>query len=115
MAAVPLHRVVATRQQRQPHQLRAPLNLAAALVQEKVQYHQLIQVTKLAWPHYGGNVMPLSGWAHKPSKKKSPGSLINTAFALPGKGHAILAEVATYMNELCVQNATPYTVTSAGV
>ena len=78
----------------------------AALVQEKVQYHQLIQVTKLAWPHYGGIVMQR---AHKPSKKKSPGSLINTAFAVPGKGHAILAEVATYMNELCVQNATPCT------
>ena len=99
-------------QQRQLHQLHTPLPPVAALVQEKVQYHQLIQVTKLAWPHYGGIVMQ---WAHKPSKKKSPGSLINTAFAMPGKGHVILAEVATYMNELCVQNATPYTAISAGV
>ena len=102
-------------QQRQLHQLHTPLPPVAALVQEKVQYHQLIQVTKLAWPHYGGIVMPLSGWAHKPSKKKSPKRLINTAFALPGKGYAILAEVATYMKELCVQSATPCTVTRAGV
>ena len=90
------------------------MDLVAALVQ-KVQCQQLIQVTKLARPHYGGNVMPLNGWAPEPSKKKSPKSLRNTAYAMPGKGHVSRAEVAMCMNELYVQNATLYTVTNAAV
>ena len=116
MAAVdavqPLHRVVAKQQQRQLHQLQTPPQPVAALVQEKVQYHQLIQFTvvKLAWPHYGGIVMQR---AHQPSKKRSPGSLTNTAFAVPGKGHAMLVE--QFMKELCVQYAIPFIVISAGV
>ena len=59
--------------------------------------------------------MPLNGWAPEPSKKKSPKSLINTAYAMPGKGHVIRAEVAMCMNELYVRNATLYIVTNAAV
>ena len=108
-AVQPLHRVVAKQQQRQPHQLQPPQPVAA-LVQEK---DRLIQFTvvKLAWPsHYGGIVMKrVTG----PSKERPSRAtrLMNTAFAVPGKGHA--TRVEQFPKELCVQGAIPFIVQNA--
>ena len=107
-AVQPLHSVADQQMhQQQLQELQQP-QLVAALVQEKTQLIQFT-VAKLARPsHYGGIVMKRGTG---PSKKRPPRRSMNTAFAVPGKGHAKHAEQFT--KELCVQGAIPFIVQSA--